>query len=130
MRVPHTLGKDEVRRRMESRLGRASEKASNLIGGMAQVEAAWSDADHLTMTVSSMGFTVPSAVTIEETQLLFDVEIPAGMGFARGMIETMVREKGRSCSAEALLAMKRRKGMTKGRAFPVVWTGQRRIQAP
>jgi hypothetical protein len=61
---------------------------------MAQVEAAWSDADHLTMTVSSMGFTVPSAVTIEETQLLFDVEIPAGMGFARGMIETMVREKG------------------------------------
>jgi hypothetical protein len=37
-----------------------------------------------------MGF-VPSAVTIEETQLLFDVEIPAGMGLRAGMIETMVR---------------------------------------
>lgn len=92
--LPHTLGKDEVRRRMETRLGSASSKASDLIGGMAQVETAWSDPDHLTMTVSAMGFTVPSQVTLEEAQVLFDVEIPAGLGFARGMIESMIREKG------------------------------------
>lgn len=92
--LPHTLGKDAVRSRLEQRLGGASDKASELIGGMAQVETAWVDADHLTMTVSAMGFTIPSTVTLEDTQLLFDVDIPAGLGFARGMIESMIREKG------------------------------------
>ncbi|NKJ43144.1 MULTISPECIES: polyhydroxyalkanoic acid system family protein [unclassified Novosphingobium] len=92
--LPHTLGKDEVRTRLHTRLGDASGKASELIGGMAQVETAWTDEDHLTMTVSAMGFTIPSHVTLEESQVLFDVDIPAGLGFARGMIEGMIREKG------------------------------------
>jgi hypothetical protein len=92
--LPHSLGKEEVRTRMKARLGDASGKASELIGGMAQVETAWTDEDHLTMTVSAMGFTIPSHVTLEDSQVLFDVEIPAGLGFARGMIEGMIREKG------------------------------------
>ncbi|GHD00335.1 polyhydroxyalkanoic acid system family protein [Novosphingobium pokkalii] len=92
--LPHSLGKDEVRTRLKSRLGDASGKASELIGGMAQVETQWIDDDHLTMTVSAMGFTIPSQVTLEESQVLFDVEVPAGLGFARGMIESMIREKG------------------------------------
>lgn len=92
--LPHTLGKDEVRRRLESRLGNASGKASELIGGMAQVETSWVDSDHLAMNISAMGFTIPSTVAIEENQLVFDVDVPAGLGFARGMIEGMIREKG------------------------------------
>jgi hypothetical protein len=66
--LPHSLGKDEVRTRLQSRLGDASGKASELIGGMAQVETQWIDADHLTMTVSAMGFTIPSQVTLEEAR--------------------------------------------------------------
>ena len=92
--LPHSLGKEEVRTRMKARLGDASGKASELIGGMAQVETAWTDEDHLTMIVSAMGFTIPSHVTLEDSQVLFDVDIPAGLGFARGMIEGMIREKG------------------------------------
>ena len=46
------------------------------------------------MDVSAMGFTVPCAVTLEEAELVIDVTMPDGLGFARRMIEGVIREKG------------------------------------
>jgi hypothetical protein len=97
--IAHTLGKDELRRRLEARRHEATMKTSALIGGLASVEQHWRDADTLVMDVSAMGFTVPCAATIEETALVFEVTMPPGLGFARGMIEGIIREK-----SEKLLA--------------------------
>ena len=41
-----------------------------------------------------MGYTVPATLEITETALVFDVTIPGGLGFARGMIEGLIRERG------------------------------------
>jgi hypothetical protein len=41
-----------------------------------------------------MGYTVPSTLEIAESALVFDVTIPGGLGFARSMIESMIRERG------------------------------------
>ena len=92
--IPHTLGKDEVRRRMHARLGDAEDKAKGLLGSLATLDTEWTGADTLAISVSAMGYTIPCSATIEETALDFEVEIPAGMGFARGMIESAIREKG------------------------------------
>ncbi len=92
--IPHTLGKDEVRRRVEAKVGRVGEKASETLAAMVTVETSWVDADHLTMDVSAMGFSIPCALEIAEQELVFDVEMPQGLGFARGMIERTIRDKG------------------------------------
>ena len=92
--LPHTLGKDEVRRRLQARTGEAAGKASEMLGSLASVESRWLDDDHLAMDVSAMGFTIPCAVALEPAQLVFEVTMPQGLGFARGMSESMIREKG------------------------------------
>lgn len=92
--IPHTLGKDEVRRRMAARLGDAEDKAKGMLGSLATIETTWTDADTLALLVSAMGYTIPCTATITESALDFEVEIPAGAGFARRMIEAAVREKG------------------------------------
>ncbi len=92
--IPHTLGKAELRRRMAARLGQADDKAKGMLGSLATVETSWTDADTLAMVVSAMGYTIPCSAAIADSTLDFDVEIPAGAGFARRMIESAVREKG------------------------------------
>lgn len=92
--IPHTLGKDEVRRRLHARAGEAEGKASDMLGGAVSIQMQWLDEDHLKMDVSAMGFTIPCALEIQDAALEFDVDIPAGLGFARKMIEGAIREKG------------------------------------
>jgi hypothetical protein len=92
--IPHTLGKDELRCRITARLGEAEDKAKGMLGSLATVETTWTDADTLALMVSAMGYTIPCTATITDASLDFEVEIPAGAGFARRMIEAAVREKG------------------------------------
>ncbi len=92
--IPHTLGKDEVRRRMHARLGDAEDKAKGLLGSLASLETEWTGEDTLAITVNAMGYSIPCSAEINETALDFEVTIPPGVGFARGMIETAIREKG------------------------------------
>ncbi len=92
--IPHSLGKDEVRRRLHARADDAEGKASDMLGGAVSIAMQWLDEDHLKMDVGAMGFTIPCALEIQETALEFDVDIPLGLGFARGMIEGAIREKG------------------------------------
>ncbi|KUR76824.1 polyhydroxyalkanoic acid system family protein [Novosphingobium sp. FSW06-99] len=94
LEIPHTLGKDEVRRRIAARIDGAEEKASVLVGGPLSLHLTWIDRDRLSVEASAMGYTVPSTLEIAETALLFDVTIPGGLGFARGMIENLIRERG------------------------------------
>jgi hypothetical protein len=94
LEIPHTLGKDEVRRRIATRIDGAEEKASVLIGGPLSLKLAWIDHDRLSVEASAMGYIVPSTLEIGEAALVFEVTIPGGLGFARGMIESLIRERG------------------------------------
>lgn len=92
--IPHTLGRDEVRRRMHARLGDAEDKAKGLLGSLASLETEWTGEDSLAIMVNAMGYSIPCTAAIKEASLDFEIEIPAGVGFARGMIESAIREKG------------------------------------
>jgi hypothetical protein len=94
LEIPHTLGRDEVRRRIAARMDTAEDKASALAGGAVDLSLDWTGDYTLAVEASAMGFTVPSTLDITDTALMFDVTIPPGMGFARGMIERTIHEKG------------------------------------
>jgi hypothetical protein len=94
LEIPHALGKDEVRRRIAARMDTAEQKAGALIGGPLSLNLAWIDRDTLSVEASAMGYTVPAKMEITEAALVFDITIPAGLGFARGMIENLIRERG------------------------------------
>ena len=94
LEIPHTLGKDEVRRRIAARMDSAEDKMGAMIGGAFSLQLAWIDQDNLSVAASAMGYTVPTTLEITETALVFDVTIPGGLGFARGMIENLIRERG------------------------------------
>ncbi|ABD27392.1 hypothetical protein Saro_2957 [Novosphingobium aromaticivorans DSM 12444] len=87
--IPHSLDRDEARRRLRDKAAQAADKAE----GMATVTTAFADDDHMTMTVGAMGYTVDCAVELTESELVVEVDIPASLGFARRMIEGMIRDK-------------------------------------
>lgn len=89
MAIPHTLGREEARRRLREKARRAAEKAD----GMAAVTTTFTDDDHMAMSVTAMGYTVDCQVEVAETELVVDVDIPASLGFAKRMIEGVIREK-------------------------------------
>ena len=92
--IPHNLGRDEVRRRIAARMGGAEDKAGVLMGGAMALNLAWTGTYTMAVEASAMGFTVPTTLEIEDAALVFDVTIPAGLGFARHMIDGIIREKG------------------------------------
>ena len=94
LEIPHTLGKDEVRRRIAARMDGAEAKAGAIVGGPLSLDLAWITTDRLSVKATAMGYSVPATLDITETALVFDVTIPGGLGFARGMIENMIRERG------------------------------------
>lgn len=87
--IPHTLGREEARRRLREKAEKAMEKAES----MATITTTFVDDDHMTMSVGAMGYTVDCAVELTDSELVVNVDIPATAGFAKRMIEGMIREK-------------------------------------
>jgi hypothetical protein len=94
LEIPHSLGKDEVRHRITARMGDAQDKVGAIVGGAVNLALRWIDTDRLAVDATAMGYTVPSTMDITDAALVFEVTIPAGLGFARGMIEKLIRERG------------------------------------
>ncbi|MFC4293504.1 hypothetical protein ACFO0A_00370 [Novosphingobium tardum] len=89
--IPHTLGKNEVRRRLKARSG---EIAGFIPGGMADVRTEWPSDDRMTMAISAMGQKMGAQIDVEETQLVFVVDLPPALSFVEPMVAAAIREKG------------------------------------
>ena len=89
--IPHSLGREEARRRMRSNsasIGKA------VPGGLAEVSASWPNDDRMMLTISAMGQTMEGNVDIEEDRLLFTLDLPFMLSFAEPMVASMVRDQG------------------------------------
>ena len=98
MRVPmqHTLGKDEVRRRLKAR---SHEIGDAIPGGMAQVTTSWPDEDCMAMDIDAMGNVTRARVLIEDTQVIFDIDLPPALSFVEPIIAGAIRKKGQKLLA-------------------------------
>ena len=89
--IPHSLGKDTARERLKSRGHLIGE---NIPGGMADVTTHWPSEDRMTMMVSAMGQTLNAHVDIEDSQVVFVVDLPPGLDFVKPMVEGAIRSQG------------------------------------
>lgn len=90
--IPHNLGREEVRRRLQ---GRLPEVAQFVPGGLAEVETGWASEDRATLVVRAMMQEVTGAIDIEDTQLVFTVNLPPALSFVEPMIRGAIEDKGR-----------------------------------
>ena len=98
MRVPisHSLTREEVRRRLRDRGG---DIAQFVPGGMAQVDTAWPDEDTMTLSVAAMGQRVDGRVLIEDSQVIFEITLPAALSFMEPMVSGAIRNQGQKLLA-------------------------------
>jgi len=94
--IPHQLGKDEARRRLKTRI---HELGGHLPGGMAEVTTTWPSEDRMTMHVSAMGQQLDGHVDVEDTQVVFQVVLPAALSFVEPIIEKALRKGGQKLLA-------------------------------
>ena len=93
MRVPvqHNLPKDEVRRRLRERM---PELPAHMPGGAADVITDWPDEDTMKLSVGAMGQTVHTTVSIEDTQVIVELDLPPMLSFFKPVIAAAVADKG------------------------------------
>ena len=87
--LPHTLGKEEARRRIASNLHKLQEH----IPGGAQVQSGW-NGDQLTLDVAAMGQAVTATIDVMDSKVHLKVLLPPMLGMFGGMIQAALQKKG------------------------------------
>jgi hypothetical protein len=90
--LPHSLGREEVRRRLHARSG---EIAGLFPGGMAEVAVSWPDQDRMALDVTAMGKTVAGAVEIGDHEVAFVIDLPPALLFIEPLVRGAIESKGR-----------------------------------
>jgi hypothetical protein len=90
--LPHSLGKDEARRRIKSR---SHELAGFMPGGVAEVSERWSNEDRLELAIAAMGQTVAASIEVAEAEIAFEVALPPALSFFEPMVRSAIEAKGR-----------------------------------
>jgi Putative polyhydroxyalkanoic acid system protein (PHA_gran_rgn) len=87
--LPHKLGAEEARRRIERNVGRLSDH----VPGGAQVGSRWSG-NRLDLDVGAMGQQVAAVIDIQESVVRLTVMLPPALAFFGGMLEPLIRKQG------------------------------------
>lgn len=87
--LPHTLGKDEARRRIANNIHKLQEH----IPGGAQVQSGWVG-DQLSLDVAAMGQSVTATIDVMEDKVHLKVLLPPMLGMFAGIIQGALQKKG------------------------------------
>jgi Putative polyhydroxyalkanoic acid system protein (PHA_gran_rgn) len=88
--IPHTLGKDEARRRLKER----SHEAASMIPGGGDVQVAWPSEDRMTMAITAMGQSISTVIEVEDEVVIFQLDLPPKLAFVEPMIRGLIAQKG------------------------------------
>jgi len=89
--LPHSLGAEEVRRRMHTH---AHEIGSYFPPGMATVETEWPHEDRMDLFITAAGQEIDGGIDIMDDKVVIEMDLPAVLGFLRGTLERAVRKHG------------------------------------
>jgi len=73
VRVPHTIGRDEVRRRLDTALVRARDEYAATVG---DIEATWEGDDRLRVLLTVSGMRFDGTVDILVEELVVSLQVP------------------------------------------------------
>ena len=89
--LPHTLGREEVRRRMHQH---GDEIGGYFPPGMAHVETSWPNDDFMALDINAAGQKITGGIEVEDDSVTIEMDLPPMLGFLRGTIENAVRKHG------------------------------------
>jgi len=87
--LPHSLGKDEARRRIANNIHKLQEH----IPGGAQVQSGWTG-DQLNLDVAAMGQSIAATIDVMESKGPLKGRLPPMLGMFAGMIQGALQKKG------------------------------------
>jgi len=87
--LPHSLGKDEARRRIANNIHKLQEH----IPGGATVQSGWTG-DQLNLQVAAMGEAVNAMIDVQETKVHLKVLLPGMLGMFSGVVQAALQKKG------------------------------------
>ena len=85
--IPHSLGREEARRRLMARSG---EIAGLVPGGMAEVTATWPSDDRMDLCVKAMGKSVDGYVEISDSAVTVVIDLPPALALFAPMVRGAV----------------------------------------
>ena len=89
--IPHTLGRDEVRRRLDANSGSIADAVP---GGMAQISTSWTGTDRMTLDIHAMGQIITGHIDIEDSQVVFHIALPPALGFMGPAVQGAIQAQG------------------------------------
>ena len=87
--LPHSLGKDEARRRIANNIDKLEEHSP----GGAQVQSGWTG-DQLNLDVAAMGQSVRATIDVKDKSVHLKVLLPGMLGMFSGIIQGALQQKG------------------------------------
>lgn len=100
--LPHNLGAEEAKRRMQGGVGRLKD---HIPGGSAEVRSSW-EGDRMHLDVRALGQEVTGHIDVMDTKVRLEFTLPAFLALFAGKIEGLLASKG----AELLEDKSPRKG--------------------
>ena len=89
--IPHTLGREEVRKRLREH-GHAI--GENIPGGIAEIQTSWPSEDRMGLSISAMGQMLTGHIDIEDERVVIDILLPPALGFLKPVINAAIRDQG------------------------------------
>jgi hypothetical protein len=90
VKVPHTLGQDEARRRLDAAVKRAQTDFGDTI---SEFEAAWKGQDQMEVFVVVMGMKFNGEIEVLAEELVVRLEVPGMAGLFAGKIRSGIEER-------------------------------------
>jgi len=88
--LPHNLGAEEARRRIQGGIGKLKD---HVPGGSAEVRSSW-NGDRMSLNVQAMGQEVDAHIDVQEKVVRVEVLLPPMLGFFGRQIEGLLRKQG------------------------------------
>ncbi len=90
VRVPHTIGPDEVRRRLDSAVVRARQEYSATVG---EIDAVWEDPQRLRVQLAVSGMKFDGTVEVLLEEVVVALQVPGMAALFSGRIREGIQER-------------------------------------
>jgi hypothetical protein len=88
--IPHNLGKDEARRRLQGGLG---ELHGQFDGKLSHIEDTWTG-DHLDFRVAVLGQSLTGGIDVLDESVRLEVQLPWVLSFVAEKAKSLIQKQG------------------------------------
>ena len=90
LRVPHSLSREEIHRRIDAGLARARSEYESQVGPIA---AEWVDPDRMTVGLKVMGMQFSGQIEVLDSEVVVKVQLPGMASMFAGQIRQGIQER-------------------------------------